>query len=199
MKERVVYSSRRDTEARRKEDRRNGSFYSPFSLQPPATTRSLTVAARIGFTNPRQIGTANLPWLPNACGSDGLGRFGRSGRILLPRPSASGKIEGMSVRQNRLLRRPICASAPYESFHRPLRLRLGANCRRQTASDLVDALWKKYLFLRNEANKSFEINRIVVRQGEIRPPNAKNKATNWSQQVLGVFERENSQERIGAQ
>ena len=43
---------------------------------------------------------------------------------------------------------------------------------------------KKILFLRNEAKKSFEINSRVVRQGETNPLNAKNKATNWSQEVF---------------
>ena len=45
-------------------------------------------------------------------------------------------------------------------------------CRRQPGSDLPPVRMlggKKILFLRNEANKSFEINRGVVRQGETKP------------------------------
>ena len=48
--------------------------------------------AFLEFTNPRQIGTANLPWLPNARGSDCLGRIGIIGRMLLPPELPRGKI-----------------------------------------------------------------------------------------------------------
>ncbi len=54
------------------------------------------------------------------------------------------------------------------------------------ASDLVLERMlggKKYFFLRNEANKSYEINRKVVRQGETKPLNAKSEAVNWSQKT----------------
>ena len=67
--------------------------------------------AFLEFTNPRQIVTANLPWLPDARGLDCLGRIGRSGRILLPRPSASRKIEGMCVREDREPRQRLGAGA----------------------------------------------------------------------------------------
>ena len=46
-----------------------------------------------------------------------------------------------------------------------------------------EAGWIKRLFLRNEANKLFEINRGVVWQGETKPLNAKNKTANWSHET----------------
>ena len=67
----------------------------------------------------------------------------------------------------RLLRRPICASTPYESSHRPLGLRPGANCRRQPfgfrARSYLRFSWRQ----RGEARKFFRFFRIYRSQAEV--------------------------------
>ena len=113
-----------------------------------------------------QIRTSNLPWLPDVRGSDWFDRFGRIGRILLPYPSASRKIEGMSVREDREPRQQPGAGCCADRFARARHMRASIDPWGCNLPLKRGRRGKKHLFLRNEANKSYEINSRVVRQGE---------------------------------